>query len=111
MRTHLDGREGGDYGRRSEAVRDEAEVGEVPLDRWVQNLLRPRVAERRAVLVQQVHQLLCDNSARRSDRMPNLSSGHGNRRNQSITICTEPMGNGRAGATEVKPSAKLQNEL
>ena len=37
--THLDGREGGDDGGRAEAVRDEAEVGEVPLDRWVQDLL------------------------------------------------------------------------
>ena len=92
-------------------MRDEAEVGEVPLDRRVQDLLWPRVAEWRAVLVQQVHQLLCDNSARGRDRMPNFRSRHGNRRNQSITVCTEPMGNGRAVATEVKPSAKLQNEL
>ena len=93
--THLYGREGGDDGGRAETVRDEAEVSEVPLDRRVQDLLRPRVAEWRAVLVQQVHQLLCDNSARGNDRLPNLRS-----RNKSITTCPEPMGNGRAGTTD-----------
>ena len=62
--THLDGREGGDDGGRSEAVRDEAEVGEVPLNRGVEYLRGPRVAQRRAVLVQQVHELLHDDPAR-----------------------------------------------
>ena len=67
--THLNSRERGDDGGGAEAVRDEAKVGEVPLDRRVEDLVGPRVAQRRAVLVQQVHQLLCDNSARRSDKM------------------------------------------
>ena len=39
---------------------DEGEVGEVPLNLRVQDDLRPRVAQRRPVLVQQVHQLLRD---------------------------------------------------
>ena len=67
--THLNSRERGDDGGGAEAMRDEAKVGEVPLDRRVEDLVGPRVAQRRAVLVQQVHQLLCDNSARRSDKM------------------------------------------
>ena len=37
---------------------DEGEVGEVPLDAGVQQGLGPRVAQRAAVLVQEVHQLL-----------------------------------------------------
>ncbi len=41
-------------------MRDEGEVREVPLDRCVQDLLRPRVAEWRAVLVQEVHQFFGD---------------------------------------------------
>ena len=40
---------------------DHGEVGEVSLYGGVQDRLRPGVAERGAVLVQQVHQLLADN--------------------------------------------------
>ena len=44
----------------SEAVCDEREVRQMSLDCGIQNLLRSSVAERRAVLVQEIHQLLCD---------------------------------------------------
>ena len=47
---------------------DEREVSEVSLDGGVQQGLGPGVAEGRPVLVQQVHQLLCDNSARGNDK-------------------------------------------
>ena len=53
--------EGGHDGGRAEAVGDHGEVGEVSLYGGVQDRLRPGVAERGAVLVQQVHQLLADN--------------------------------------------------
>ena len=72
--THLDGREGGDDGGRAEAVRDEAEVGEVPLNRGVEYLRGPRVAQRRAVLVQQVHQLFRNYSAKRRKTLMNHES-------------------------------------
>ena len=62
--AHLDRGEGGDDGGRAEAVRDEAEVGEVALDRGVEDLVRPRVAQRGPVLVEQIHQLLGDDPAR-----------------------------------------------
>ena len=55
---HLNGCESGHDGGRPEAVGDEGEVGEVPLDGGVQQGLGPRVAQRAAVLVQEVHQLL-----------------------------------------------------
>ena len=58
--AHLDGGECGHDGRTAEAVGDEAEVGEMPLDLRVEDDLRPRVTQRRPVLVQQVHQLLGD---------------------------------------------------
>ena len=51
----VDGREGGDDGGGAEAVGDHGEVGEVSLYGGVQDRLRPGVAERGAVLVQQVH--------------------------------------------------------
>lgn len=49
---YLDGCEGGDNGGGAEAVSYEGEVGEVPLDGGLKDNLRPRVAERRSVLVQ-----------------------------------------------------------
>ena len=61
--THLNCSERGDDGGRAKAVRDEAKVGEVPLDRRVQDLVGPRVAERGSVLVQQVHELLHNDPA------------------------------------------------
>ena len=39
-------------------MRDEGEVGEVPLDSRLQDRRRSRVSERRSVLVQQIQQLL-----------------------------------------------------
>ena len=42
---------------------DHGEVGEVPLDGGVQQGLGPRVAQRAAVLVQEVHQLLANKPA------------------------------------------------
>ena len=72
--THLDSRERGDDGGGAEAVRDEAEVGEVPLYRGVEYLRGPRVAQRRAVLVQQVHQLFRNYSAKRRKTLMNHES-------------------------------------
>lgn len=43
---------------------DKGEVGEVPLDGRLEDDLWPRVAQRRPVLVQQVHQLFGDLPAR-----------------------------------------------
>lgn len=40
----------------AEAVSNEREMCEVSLDGWLQDYLRPSVAQRRPVLVQQVHQ-------------------------------------------------------
>ena len=54
----MDCSESGDDGRRSESVRDEGEVREVALDRRVQDLGRASVAQRRSVLVQEIHELL-----------------------------------------------------
>ena len=45
-------------------MRDHGEVGEVTLDRRVEDLVRAGVAERGTVLVQEVHQLLGDHSAK-----------------------------------------------
>ena len=56
----LDGGEGGHYCRGAKAMGDHGEVGEGTLDAWVEDRLRPRVAQWRPVLVQQVHQLLAD---------------------------------------------------
>ena len=55
-------------------MRDEAEVGEVPLYRGVEYLRGPRVAQRRAVLVQQVHQLFRNYSAKRRKTLMNHES-------------------------------------
>ena len=83
-RTHLYGREGGDDGGRAEAVRDEAEVGEVPLYRGVEYLRGPRVAQRRAVLVQQVHQLFRNYSAKRRKTLMNHESRTDGRTDQKF---------------------------
>ena len=56
----LDGGEGGHYCGRAKAMSDHGEVGEGTLDAWVEDRLRPRVAQGGPVLVQQVHQLLAD---------------------------------------------------
>ena len=57
---HLNSCERRHDSRTAEAVSHQGEVGEVPLNLRVQDDLRPRVAEGRPVLVQQVHQLLRD---------------------------------------------------
>ena len=57
---NLYGRQGGHYCGRAKAVGDHGEVGEGTLDAWVEDRLRPRVAQGGPVLVQQVHQLLAD---------------------------------------------------
>lgn len=44
--------------RRSKAVGDEREVGKVSLNGRVEDVLRSSVAQRRPVLVQEIHQLL-----------------------------------------------------
>ena len=85
--THLYGREGGDDGGRAEAVRDEAEVGEVPLYRGVEYLRGPRVAQRRAVLVQQVHQLFRNYSAKRRKTLMNHESRTDGRNDQKFFFC------------------------
>lgn len=57
---YLDGGEGGNNGWAAESVRDEREVRQVTLNVRFQDDLRPRVAQRRSVLVEQVHQLFGD---------------------------------------------------
>ena len=57
-----DGGEGAHDGGGAEPVRDHGEVGEVTLYGRVQQWGRVGVAQRRPVLVQQVHQLLRDQS-------------------------------------------------
>ncbi len=69
--SYLDGGQRGDDGRRAEPVGDHGEVGEVPLDRRVEDLVRAGVAERRAVLVQQVHQLLRNYPAKSGETVMN----------------------------------------
>ena len=63
----LDGREGGNDCRGAEAVGGVGEVGEVTLDLWLKDHGRLCVAQRRPVLVQQVHQLLRHNPGRREN--------------------------------------------
>ena len=54
----LDSGDGGHDGGGPEPVGDGGEVGEVPLDAGVQQGLGPRVAQRAAVLVEELHQLV-----------------------------------------------------
>ncbi len=63
MILYLDGCEGGHDGGRAEAVGDHGEVGEVALYAGVKDGLGPGVAEGGPVLVQQVHQLFCNQPA------------------------------------------------
>jgi hypothetical protein len=56
--NYLDCCEGCHDGRRPESVSDEREVRQVALDGRIQDLRGPGVAQRRPVLVQEVHQLL-----------------------------------------------------
>lgn len=56
----LQGRDGRAQRRGAEAVRDEAEVGQTALDARLEDGLRPRVPEWRAVLGQQVCELFAD---------------------------------------------------
>lgn len=58
--VYLNGGEGGYNGRAAEAVSDERKVRQVALDVGLQDDLRPRVAQGRPVLVEQVHQLFGD---------------------------------------------------
>lgn len=54
---YLYGREGSDYRGTSKSMRYERKVREWTLYDRVENMLWPGVAQRRTVLVQQVHQL------------------------------------------------------
>ena len=58
----LDGGEGGHNGGRAKPMGDHGEMGEVALYAGVQDGLGPGVAEGRSVLIQQVHQLLGNES-------------------------------------------------
>ena len=60
----LDGSEGGHYCGGAKAVGDHREVGEGALDAWVEDRLGSCVAQGGPVLVQQVHQLLADESVK-----------------------------------------------
>ena len=51
-------------------MRDHGEVGEVPLDAGLEDGLRVGVAQRAAVLVQEVHQLLADESGLEEELLP-----------------------------------------
>jgi len=55
MATYMDCSESSDDGWRSESVSDEGEVCQVTLDRRIQDLLRTGVAQRRSILVQEIH--------------------------------------------------------
>ena len=57
---HLDCRQGSHDCWRSEAVSDQGEVSEMSLNTLVQDHGRFSVTQRRPVLIQQIHQLLCD---------------------------------------------------
>lgn len=65
VRTHLYGRERGHYCGTAEPVRYERKVRQRALYDRVEDMLRPGVAQRRPVLVQQVHQLFGYLSANR----------------------------------------------
>lgn len=56
VQTNLNGRESRHYRGRTEPVRDEREVRQMPLDGRVQDVLRSGIAQRGPVLVEQVHQ-------------------------------------------------------
>lgn len=56
---HLYGCECRHDGRTAEAMWDEGEVGEMSLDAGFQDVLRPRVAQGRPVLVQEIHKFFC----------------------------------------------------
>ena len=66
VQVALDGGQRRHDGWGPKAVRDQREVREVPLDGRVEDLLGPGVAERRSILVQQVHQLLGDHPAKKN---------------------------------------------
>lgn len=65
----LQGRDGRAQRRGAEAVRDEAEVGQTALDARLEDGLRPRVPQWRAVLGQQVCELFAD--------LPEVGEGKG----------------------------------
>ena len=55
---------------------DHGEVGEVPLDAGLEDGLRVGVAQRAAVLVQEVHQLLGDQPEHEHCNTPSADSGN-----------------------------------
>ena len=61
--------EGCDDGRRSESVSDEREMGEVTLDRRIQDLRRTSIAKRGSILVEQIHQFFDDHPAIKTNFM------------------------------------------
>ena len=68
---YLDGRQGSDDGRTAETVSDERKVRQMALDVRFQDDLRPRVAQGRPVLVEQVHQLFGDLSTIKTSPLTN----------------------------------------
>jgi hypothetical protein len=58
--NYLNGGEGGHNSRTAEAVSDERKVRQVALNVGFQDDLRPRVAQGRPILIEQVHQLFGD---------------------------------------------------
>ena len=70
--THVvsDGGQGGHDGGAPEPVGDHREVGEVSLDSRLQDRLGVGVAERRPVLVQEIHQLLTDEIGLEQELLP-----------------------------------------
>lgn len=65
----LEGRQRRADGRRAEAVRQQAEVGEAALDAGLQAGRGPAAAQRGAVLGHQVHKLLTDLPAERREEV------------------------------------------
>ena len=69
---YLDGGEGGDNSRTAKSVRDERKMRQVALDVGLQDDLRSCVAQRRPILVEQVHQLFGDLPEKREFTMKTL---------------------------------------
>ena len=69
---YLDGGEGGDNSRTAKSMRDERKMRQVALDIGLQDDLWSCVAQRRPILVEQVHQLFGDLPERREFTMKTL---------------------------------------
>ena len=74
--TYLDCCQGSHNCWRSEAMGDQGEMSEMSLNALVQNHARLSVTQRRPVLIQQIHQLLCDQPGQRDIAISKILSSH-----------------------------------